>query len=264
MMDMSMTTISLNEALDQAVASLGPIRRRVNEKRLKNPKYRDAVLDELAMRLSEDKDCPCQAIMAADGFSATTRFELDLDNLEKFLQIIIKYLPTILELVLKFLPLFMSLLLAAVFSVSTAQAQCYIDPFTGQQVCMNKPAPRPVVAVAQAVLSPYPAIQAARVDRAQDRAIAKSYGRSSGGSSGTASYGSSGSSVSYGSNGSTSGGSSGGSASRQYTAYVPYGYSVSSTVSYGSSGSVVSSNGSNGGSTGCPTIPVPQSLPKWN
>ncbi len=98
--------ITLNEALDLAVAKLPPLRRRVTERRLKNVKFREAVLDELALQLSEDEECPCRAVLQGDTFTAETRFEIDLDNLERFLQIIIKYLPTILELVLKFLPLF--------------------------------------------------------------------------------------------------------------------------------------------------------------
>ena len=98
--------VSLNEALDLAVAKLPPLRKRVTERRLKNPKVREAVLDEMALKLSEDKDCPCKVMMASETFSADMKMELNLDNLEKFLQIIIKYLPTILELVLKFLPLF--------------------------------------------------------------------------------------------------------------------------------------------------------------
>lgn len=244
---MSMKVITLNEALDLAVAKLGPLRKKVTERRLRNAKYREAVLDELALKLSEDKDCPCQAIIAGPSFSADQKFELDLDNLEKFLQIIIKYLPTILEIVLKFLPLIMSLLFAALLSVS-AQAQCYTDPYTGLQVC-TAPQSRPVVNVVQAVLPPYPAVQAVRYERAASQSSGYSYG-----STGSA-YGSS-----YG-------GSSGGSLSPVRQRAVQ-GYSVSSTVSYGSTGTVVQtrsygSHGS-GGSTGCPTIPVPQSLPRWN
>ena len=239
--------LTLNESLDLAVAKLPPLRKRVTERRLKNAKVREAVLDELALKLAEDDECPCQAIMQDSGFTSETRFELDLDNLEKFLQIIIKYLPTILEIVLKFLPLFMSLLFAALLSAS-AQAQCYTDPYTGLQVC-TAPQSRPVVNVVQDVLPPYPAVQAVRYERAASQPSGYSYG-----STGSA-YGSS-----YG-------GSSGGSLSPVRQRAVQ-GYSVSSTVSYGSTGTVVQtrsygSHGS-GGSTGCPTIPVPQSLPRWN
>lgn len=104
--------ISLSEALDLAVAKLPPLRRKVTERRLKNAKYREAVLDELAVSLSEDEECPCRAILQGPSFTPQGKFQIDLDNLERFLQIIIKYLPTILELVLKFLPLILSFMLA--------------------------------------------------------------------------------------------------------------------------------------------------------
>lgn len=105
--------VSLSEALDLAVAKLPPLRRRVTERRLKNAKYRETVLDELAVKCSENDDCPCKTIMQGSEFTSDMKFELNLDNLEKFLQIIIKYLPTILELVLKFIPLFVSVLIAS-------------------------------------------------------------------------------------------------------------------------------------------------------
>jgi hypothetical protein len=104
---MEVKAVSLNEALDLAVAKLPPLRRRVTERRLRNAEYRKSVLDELALKLSDDKDCPCKAMLASETFSADQKMEINLDNLERLLQIIIKYLPTILELVLKFLPLFM-------------------------------------------------------------------------------------------------------------------------------------------------------------
>lgn len=119
-------SISLDEALDLAVNKLGPLRERVMRRRLRNAEYRESVLDELALKLSACPDCASlgiQTVFSSSGFSAHTPFQINLDNLERFLQIIIQYLPTILDLVLKFLPLFIAVM-AMLMIANTASGQC--------------------------------------------------------------------------------------------------------------------------------------------
>lgn len=127
--------LTIHEAIDQAVAKMRPIRRAVMQRRLQNEDYRAQVADELLLRLWADKGC-CTLVpelnlaKAQDAFTATSTFAIDPENLEKFLEIVLKYLPQILELLLKFLPLLMSLLLVACIA-GQAEAQ-YVYPATVQ------------------------------------------------------------------------------------------------------------------------------------
>lgn len=72
---MSQTKELSSEALDLAVAKLPPLRRKVTERRLKNAKYREAVLDELAVSLSEDEECPCRAILQGPSLRHKASFK---------------------------------------------------------------------------------------------------------------------------------------------------------------------------------------------
>lgn len=133
---------SMSELLDLAVDKLPPLRRRVAKFRLSaSRRYRNNVLDQLCIYCCDNPECA--AIMGtatADGLmsgeiSATDSFNLDLDQLERFLQILIEYLPKLLEIIL---PLFMQLvwvLLAFSIAGSSANAQCSVDPITGQMKC---------------------------------------------------------------------------------------------------------------------------------
>lgn len=141
---MSSPSYSVSELLDLAVDKLPPLRRRVVKLRLSSRKYRDALLDELALKLCDNPES--SAILGAGvvtglmdgGISSQEKFGFDPANLEKLLQIIIKYLPELLAIIL---PLFMQLailmLVLSIGSIASAQ-DCYTDPLTGREVCPLK------------------------------------------------------------------------------------------------------------------------------
>ena len=119
--------ITLNEALDMAVDKLPFYRRPGTKLRLKNKQYRLQVLQELRMKLCDEDDCPCAQVYSAETFNVMeTRFAIDLDNLDKLLSIIVKYLPTILEIVLKFFGIMLFFCLSMAMS-KDGFAQCYVD-----------------------------------------------------------------------------------------------------------------------------------------
>lgn len=124
-----MQDLTINQAIDLAVAKMRPIRRAVMQRRLKNADYRKSVADELTLKLWDDAECCAlvpafNAAKASDAFGAATTFAIDPGNLDKFLEIIMKWLPQILEMILKFLPLFIGLLLACLIA-APANAQNY-------------------------------------------------------------------------------------------------------------------------------------------
>lgn len=136
--------LTINEAIDKAVAKMRPIRRAVMQRRLQNADYREQVANELLLKLWDDKNC-CALVpelgiaKGSDSFTATTTFAVNPENLEKFLQIILTYLPQILELILKFLPLLMSLLtfvtLSMSMSMASAQQYGYVASDAGSGGC---------------------------------------------------------------------------------------------------------------------------------
>ena len=127
-----MSLDSLSNLLDKAVDTLPPLRRVVTKRRFKlSPKYREMVLDELAIKLIDDEravqllgvdfcDKLCQGTVTVE----TAFFEVDrIDNLERLLKIIVEYLPQILTIVLRIFGMF-TLFLALIFlSPGNASAQ---------------------------------------------------------------------------------------------------------------------------------------------
>ena len=106
---MATADYSMSELLDQAVEKLPKLRKRVTKRRLENPKFRATLLDELCLKCCEDDNCVAilgayAPALLAGTLSTTDKFSLDLDQLERFLQILIEYLPKLLEIIL---PLFM-------------------------------------------------------------------------------------------------------------------------------------------------------------
>lgn len=106
---MSSQSFSMSELLDMAVDKLPFLRRKVAKLRLKNQRYRSSLLDQLCLYCCDNSECSLILGSAATGLmsgelSATDKFTLDLDQLERFLQILIEYLPKLLEIIL---PLFM-------------------------------------------------------------------------------------------------------------------------------------------------------------
>lgn len=119
--------LTIHEAIDKAVAKMRPVRRAVMQRRLQNEDYRARVADELLLKLWDDKGC-CAMVPAlnlarsSDVFTATSTFAIDPENLEKFLDLVLKYLPQILEMLLKFLPLLMSVIAMIGMSLAASQA----------------------------------------------------------------------------------------------------------------------------------------------
>jgi len=110
---MTKRTTTLYGLLDQAIPSMmdqlkeqgvGPLMRVVIATRLKhNDKLRDQIVAELALKVRQDEEfqklCPdCCALMDAEGFMLTKPFSIDIDNIAKLLDLILKYLPAILAL----------------------------------------------------------------------------------------------------------------------------------------------------------------------
>jgi len=130
-------SFSLSELLSQAVDSLPLLRRKVIQRRFRrNPEYRQAVLDEIAIKLVDDERAVeilgtrfCEQLLSGDC-TVETAFETDrIDNLERLLKIIVEYLPQILAIVLRLFGAFV--LVFAMFVVmptSTASAQHWTYP----------------------------------------------------------------------------------------------------------------------------------------
>lgn len=132
------TQYSMSELLDQSVERLPFLRRKVAQFRLRNnSKYRTAVLDELCLKCCDNPEAAeilgtvaCAGLMSGE-ITATTKFNIDPDKLERLFQILIEYLPKLLEILL---PLFAQMawfLLAFSLLGSAANAQ-QCDPATGQ------------------------------------------------------------------------------------------------------------------------------------
>lgn len=129
---MSDRQITLNEAIDLAVEQLGPIRRAAVKRHFRNQQVRARFAEDLASKLVEDDGCcelvPQMAVVAAVGdseFTADVPFGIDPDKLQKFLEIIVTYLPKILAIIL---PLFASLVGFAVMVIGSSVAMAAAPP----------------------------------------------------------------------------------------------------------------------------------------
>lgn len=103
---MTTVTKTFDELLDDAVERLPWLRRRVAKRRLRSQDARQGAIDELRLKLCDDEECKSMGlhpVMASAAVVATTPFAIDIDNLERLLELIIKYLPQILDIIL---PLF--------------------------------------------------------------------------------------------------------------------------------------------------------------
>ncbi len=171
---MSTQQLTLNEAVDQAIETL-PLFRRIPMKfKMRNRKLRAQVVSDLRVKLYDDPDFEKFGLVQAfgsDEFTADTPFNIDIDNLAKFLELIIKYLPAIIEI---FIKLFASILFLIAFSLTTSSVEAQ-DCLTG--TCATRPTKAPVLPVVREVVStgstvvrsivetalpPYPVIQQAR------------------------------------------------------------------------------------------------------
>lgn len=118
---MTTTQITLSEATDKAIEKLPFLRRKTTKFYLRFPKVREAYMDRLRLSLYDDARCmemfPVASLLT-ESFTEDTPITMDLDQLERFLQIIIEYLPKILEIIL---PLFA--LAAVLFAVTFSGPQ---------------------------------------------------------------------------------------------------------------------------------------------
>ena len=102
---MSTSRITAYELVDKAIEELGPIRRRYIKRRMRNPQFREALMEEVLVEVCEDCDCPdefkhhCESF----GFEMDQALELDWEAIKKIIKLIIKYLPTILKVLAIFL-----------------------------------------------------------------------------------------------------------------------------------------------------------------
>ena len=108
---MSLQKTTLNECLDCAVEKLGPVRRAIVKRRLKNPQYREAMLDEVREKLYDEPGCPAglKAQMEQEGFGYNDGFELDAETIMWIIKMIVTWLPTIIKILAIFIlaPLFL-------------------------------------------------------------------------------------------------------------------------------------------------------------
>lgn len=105
---MSTKQITLSESIDEAVERLPFFRRKVYQRRLKNNRFRKAFVEDLTVKLYDNDEVAGMvpvATFAGESFGEDTPFSIDIDNFERFLQIIIEYLPKIMEIIVTLLAL---------------------------------------------------------------------------------------------------------------------------------------------------------------
>ena len=122
---------SFNQLFDEAIATLPYLRRKIVERHFRRrPQDREECCERAMLAMSENPEViamsPSLARGLADGAVSADAalYTLDLDQLERFLQILITYLPKILEIIL---PLFLTLvpfiLTLTILGGSNAHAQ---------------------------------------------------------------------------------------------------------------------------------------------
>lgn len=113
---------TFNSLLDQAVDKMGPLRKRAYQRRLKDKQYREAITDELILKLSQDErvqamNLPIFAEASAPGSDQVTamggnngprlaaadvELQLDPDKIKQLLDLLIEYGPKIFDLIMRF------------------------------------------------------------------------------------------------------------------------------------------------------------------
>ena len=99
-----METRSVGELLDEAIDSLGLLRRRNQKRLLKSmPDYREALEDEIAERMLSS--CECCELLDAPAIGALAagegKFQIDLDKLKKLFEWLKANLPDIIAWIKK-------------------------------------------------------------------------------------------------------------------------------------------------------------------
>lgn len=101
-------TTTVSEQIDIAIEGLPHFRRKMIQRHYaRKPEEREALEDAMMASLAKDPEIETLGFgtaFSSGRMSARDPFSIDMDKLEKFLQLIIKYLPTLLEILL---PLFL-------------------------------------------------------------------------------------------------------------------------------------------------------------
>lgn len=158
---------TLNLSVDKAIEQLPLFRRLpIRIKFRMNPRFRANVIADLRVKIYDDPDFEQLGLLqsfGSDTFTADTPFSIDIDNLEKLLQLIIKYLPMLIDL---FSKLFVSILFL-ILSASTSQS------VVAQTICINgrcyqtnvgQPTRAPLLPVVREVVSSTPPVIRSIVD----------------------------------------------------------------------------------------------------
>lgn len=176
--------VTLDELLDEAVAELRGVRRRVAERRLKNDDYRAKILDDVTVELLADNRCcelGLQSLFGAETFTSQTTFAIDIDKLRQLLDLILEYLPRFLALfadvprAVTMASLTLLAIAVGLFLPTSADAQTTIcidgqcafemtnSPYVYSTLQTFKPIRTPVQTVARAVQRLNPLAQAEQI-----------------------------------------------------------------------------------------------------
>ena len=94
---------TLDGLMEMAVAKMPRFRRRVMQRRLNRPHIRQAVAEDLVVKLHDDPRAAAiglpVAVFAGDNFTEETPFAIDVARLQEILDLILEYLPRIIELI---------------------------------------------------------------------------------------------------------------------------------------------------------------------
>lgn len=94
---------TIDKLLDQAVEKLPPVRKMLYKRLLKRDEVRADITSVLVHKLQADTVAlSLLPTMGDEAFTASTPFSIDPDKLDKFLEVIFKYLPIILDIIFKF------------------------------------------------------------------------------------------------------------------------------------------------------------------
>jgi hypothetical protein len=92
--------VSFSDLVDEAIDKLPLVRRKLVKRRMNNAAYREELCASCMSHCMSAM--PSFAVQAGDA-DEFTAFSLDLTTIDKLLELIVKYLPTIIDLILKFL-----------------------------------------------------------------------------------------------------------------------------------------------------------------
>lgn len=90
---------NLSSLLDQAVEKLPPFRRRVTKRYLENAKFRQSVLEDVAVSLHDHGPPEVKSFIESDNFDAHQTVGFDPATIVVIIDLIVKYLPSIIEII---------------------------------------------------------------------------------------------------------------------------------------------------------------------